>query len=1036
MNRLTHALAAVCRESFLAEKWLLAPSLRVGRQWLDAVNRSGQPCVNVRVKTLKVMALELADPEKARQGTVLLSDRGAVLLLDRVCTLLANTNSGYLLKDQRSAGLSEAMHSSLTDLQLAGLNQSAIDPDAFEDLAKGTELRKVLDAYQAEARKHRQVGYPEILRMALERLRARSPLNPDVLVLVTQDLEPTLLERALLEALPVGQVRTLPVDEPGQPAEPAGSGPTDAQRLRWIVAPAEAPAPTHDGTAGLFRAVGEANEVREVLRRCLAAGYPLDEVEILYSDGATYVPLLYECLVRLQPEEHVLEEPPITFADGVPASYSRPGRALALWLAWMRADFPQQTLVQMIQEGLLQLPGREEAWGFDALAAMLKSVGIGFGKSRYLATLDGDIKAAEADAAPDADDKPDDGRKEVRQRRRAGLQVLRTLVANLLQGEPQGKAGQALLRAAVDFLNNRARAASELDHFARQKLIEEIEDLDYWLGLDDQPVSLNVWDWLESLPALSQVNAGNPEPGRIHAAPLLGGGHSGRRHTFLVGLDDVRFPGAGLQDPLLLDSERQKLSPALRTAEQRLRDKIDGFGRLLARLRGTVTLSFSCRDLQDDRDTFPSPVMLAAHRILSGKHDADMADLRADWPVAAFAPDAPQACLDESEWWAWRLCGPQPVCSAQALIEQRFPSLQSGREAAARRRSADFTIFDGRVEQAGRDRDPTAANGPVMTASRLETLGRCPLAYFFQYVMGIAGEDSAAHDRSVWLSPLAMGSLLHEVFEAFVAGLCRAGLQPDSTRDWSGLLDLLNQGVERYRLKYPVPGKAVFERQLRQLKQMARIFLMEEEQFWREHDSRPVYLETSIGGGEPGPDKPLDTADAVTMTLETVGVIRVRGRVDRIDRLGSKEPPTFAVWDYKTGSAYKYAKPDPFNQGRLVQSALYLALVQSRLQAVSPGAVLAYFGYLFLGHKSRGARLTWSPEEAAEGLPIVGKLVQIARSGAFLATDNADDCEYCGHRLICGDVAAITAASTTKLDNPANSLLRPFRELREYGEEA
>ena len=33
-------------------------------------------------------------------------------------------------------------------------------------------------------------------------------------------------------------------------------------------------------------------------------------------------------------------------------------------------------------------------------------------------------------------------------------------------------------------------------------------------------------------------------------------------HTFIVGLDDTRFPGAGLQDPLLLDAER---TPSPRT---------------------------------------------------------------------------------------------------------------------------------------------------------------------------------------------------------------------------------------------------------------------------------------------------------------------------------------------------------------------------------------------------------------------------------------------------------------------------------------
>ena len=41
------------------------------------------------------------------------------------------------------------------------------------------------------------------------------------------------------------------------------------------------------------------------------------------------------------------------------------------------------------------------------------------------------------------------------------------------------------------------------------------------------------------------------------------GGFSGRRHTFLLGLDESKHPGADLEDPVLLDSERRGINRAL-----------------------------------------------------------------------------------------------------------------------------------------------------------------------------------------------------------------------------------------------------------------------------------------------------------------------------------------------------------------------------------------------------------------------------------------------------------------------------------------
>ena len=68
VNRLARELARICQERLLEEKWLIAPSLRVGHQWIDTVTLANGPVLNVRIKTLKALALDLAGPEMARAG--------------------------------------------------------------------------------------------------------------------------------------------------------------------------------------------------------------------------------------------------------------------------------------------------------------------------------------------------------------------------------------------------------------------------------------------------------------------------------------------------------------------------------------------------------------------------------------------------------------------------------------------------------------------------------------------------------------------------------------------------------------------------------------------------------------------------------------------------------------------------------------------------------------------------------------------------------------------------------------------------------
>ena len=210
--------------------------------------------------------------------------------------------------------------------------------------------------------------------------------------------------------------------------------------------------------------------------------------------------------------------------------------------------------------------------------------------------------------------------------------------------------------------------------------------------------------------------------------------------------------------------------------------------------------------------------------------------------------------------------------------------------------------------------------------------------------------------------------------------------------------------------------------------------LIEEDRYCAEGKGIPVYLESSFGLKDKG-DGPLDTTEPIPVKLPDGSEIRVCGRVDRIDNIGTGATETYAVWDYKTGSAWNYKEADPFRQGRVIQPTLYIAMVAHRLrEKISTQAKVTHFGFFFPGARERGRRIEWDTAQLAEGGKVIGHSVNIVRHGLFLPTNEASDCNYCNYTSICGKAEAIAARSAAKLDNVRNSVLQPIRELKNHVE--
>src|SRR5688572_3598296 len=115
-NRL-HTLAGVCTAHVLATKWLLAPSHRVGHQWIETLVRSGQPVVNLHSTTLLRLGLDLIGSDLAVAGLTLASSELGPLVVEATWSQLKP--DGYLGRLESSAELSAAVFNSLLSLRLA-----------------------------------------------------------------------------------------------------------------------------------------------------------------------------------------------------------------------------------------------------------------------------------------------------------------------------------------------------------------------------------------------------------------------------------------------------------------------------------------------------------------------------------------------------------------------------------------------------------------------------------------------------------------------------------------------------------------------------------------------------------------------------------------------------------------------------------------------------------------------------------------------------------------------------------------------------
>lgn len=1049
MNTTTAFLAGFCRKHRLDEKVFVIPSFSVGHQIGQALAGAGEAWVNLRFVTLAALAQETAAAELLRDGRRQISETGLLVLTDSLFRELREAGSlEYFGRLQARPGLARALLRAIRALRLSGLESGTLAADRFCLESKGRDVIRLLAGYEKGLETLRAFDLAALYAAAREAAARETPVpsgRNGTWFLCLEDLALARVEDEFLRAVAGDRLVVVPrdpvvgLDWPRgrfaaavAPADdPRAKAPTplsDTERLSWLFDPATAPPPVGDGSVEFFRAVGQANECREVVRRVMAEGWPFDRVEVITPPGSVHAALFHLLAARCGI--------PVTFSDGLHLLFTTPGRVFSGLADWIEGRFQVSVLCHLVESGDLAFPlrdGEAEVSG-ERVARHLRNAMIGWGRDRYLDRLDAHLTRLEADLRNPLRGEDDVRTPEaVEELRRAAREVVRLkqIVEDLLALVPAQGAGET-----VDFGALASGLAEALTRFARVRPgvgdrdgealrlvtaeLGRIADEDRALaGVDarkSRPLRLN--DALERVRAAVgslTVGASSPLPGHLHVSSFGAGGFSGRPVTFAVGLNDTAVPGEGPQDPILLDAEREAISESLPTTADALKANLHSLATVLASLRGRVVLSYSSYDIMDERRLHPSSVLLQALRLVRGEPGLDYSDLdRAFHDAAAaagrldpagFIPDGPAKMLDERDWWLGRLIRDGRSLDGLEAVKTCFPILGDGISAAEARAGGSLTAYEGLVK-IDRDRlDPLRNHELVLSASRLELLAKCPYGYFLRYILKVEPPRDLELDRSRWLDPMQRGTLVHRILFEFMTEVAKRGERVSPDGHAPLMHGIAEAAIGELRNDVPPPSEGIFDKERRDILEALAIFLRVEG--GRGPNVRPIAFEKTFEG----------------IAIEAGrGWFKLRGVIDRIDRTGRG---VYRIVDYKTGSYRDFEDLEAFDGGRRIQHALYALAAEKFLgkETGDPNPRVTESGYFFPTRRGEGREIMVGTFDRGKLRELLSDLLALIAGGYFVTTTE-DECGFCDFAPVCGGTFGATKEKLLSKPEVAEALGR------------
>jgi ATP-dependent helicase/DNAse subunit B len=950
----------ICRQFPFKEKVVVVDSYAIGEQINEAFIKDGHQAINLKYKTVTDLARNLVE----LNSDYPLNELDTTVAVHFTYTLLKELKKqkklNYFAGMEITPSFSHAIYSTIQTLRQAGYSSETLYIDDFITPGKAKDIVEILSGYENILNTHRFLDQAALLTKAIE-----SAEEDEKAIFILQSnlhlshLEEQFLSTVIPEAsfkLPLTPVFGINMPERTSLRSISWGEPSPLSYL-YQIEEATGPFPR----LRIVTAKTEELEVKQILEQIKEDKAPLDESVVFYTTADSYITLFYHLTQKLTI--------PVTFGEGMPISFSRPGRLVSGLIGWIHSNYSVQTFLDLVNEGLINFA--DDAPSKSRIAKVLRDLQIGWSPSRYLTFLEMEIDRL----GEKVEDNPSD------QHRIKELSWLKQWFSAVFKKLPTFEVTinyKKCLKGITYFLKNYSKTSSVLDEISKAALLEEIEKIVPYA--DETLSNYDVFEKVKDLLLSLKVNQSRPKPGHLHITSFKQGTYNSRPNVFFVGLDNRKFPGNSNEDPLLLDTERITLGNSLPLQTEKGQENLYSLLQALAQSSGKITVSYCHFNINENRVVNPAHVILQCYRLISGNKDAEFKELKA-LPSSIIATDI----FEDKDYWNEKLTADSPVKISDNLLNY-FQNIKFGIAAEISRHTKSFSGYDGLVQIDSTQYDPRLNQEKTMSAGKLETLAKCPYSYFLKEVLRVRPIEEISFDANKWLDAATRGSLLHSIFETFYKQLKAENAKPSFAIHLNKILSIAKDLIEQQTEILPPPNERVYHREVNDILACCEIFLKEEELHGENYE--PLHFEYSFG---------IDGKDPAIINLPS-GEVKISGIIDRVDQSNNG---AYHIIDYKTGSTYGYAKNEAFKGGRQLQHMIYALAIEQHLN-LGAGAV-EESTYYFPTKKGMALRFTRKQDNTlrTNGLDILEKLIDVIKHGHFEMTDNENDCKFCEFKLVC-----------------------------------
>lgn len=745
------------------------------------------------------------------------------------------------------------------------------------------------------------------------------------------------------------------------------------------------------GTITLEDFQGPSHEASWAVRRALALGGDPKEICILARDLNRYAPFLVDALGKLEPdtEEHRIW----TGSLSTPLRRDPVVHDAMVLLKAVAGDFPRTSTVELLSsprilwhvlmeepEDLFEPPDGPAADRWSRSAGILSDFSAW---KRSLPAEAGRFTTWNIETEAERKEAVEASKARIGQAERIVI-FLESIKDRFDTDTPGTWSGQAeRLRLLLQLLPR---------HAALENLLKEMELLDC-VTADTDVTAEQAVSWMETAIDGVTDTLSSDENGGIRVLDFMQARGLTFSQVVLLGFHTGSFPRIPRPDPFLGEAVRQAIASELGVPIPGLADGGEEEHLLLALMLGAagnqIHLSWQRAD-DTGRSVSPSPALREVARVTMGRPDTrsllkEQVDHHAVHPEGRLAELAGTTNM-LSPWEARTLSAfsiagylPDDPPSAE-LLELDGGTIAMLR--AVEQYSFGDPSWDGRIGPGFTPPDR------AWSATALDTLGNCPLRFFFQKILKV--EELEEEVSPLDLAARDLGIAVHTLLEKVYLRLQDEGVFQEAARS-----DPTTRGLELVERHWEEAFSSLRSKVDRRLAPLYNI----RESHWRR--AVEAFIRVDLATLKPPPFLEFELESYATREIELPdkSKIQLGGRFDRVAR-SLEDNGTTIITDYKTsGNLKDRLNPTYMLKGDKLQVPVY-HLLKDNLPAVELLGVGPDFrpeeenrnDFRFTGFKG---------DEASGMLETLGVLTRLIGNGVFPLWEKSPSCRYCVFKPAC-----------------------------------